>query len=552
MSVKSPNSVMATAFLALLLLCHGTLQADSPDLRPGVSAYTLGASYIGTHTMERISYCLGEAGDVNGDGYGDFIIGTFHHSLAPADWQRRDAGAVYVIFGKSSGFEQNVSLQYADAICVPEHDYWALGYSIGSKGDFNGDGFNDILMGARGNMVAGNPGHVYLVLGRPTSRWSKTVRVELEADASWDGESQGDCTGTSIDFIGDLNGDGCDEILIAANMTGKIYLVKGKSTGLQRGVNLSTADAIFETDFNDNEPGYCVRGIGDINGDGIPDFAIGFMPADYLSGQYLPGRVYIFFGRSQINWGKGFNISYADVIYTEELNKMYGTARNIGALGDVNGDGYSDFMVNCPRYPTLAVGAPAYKRGKVYVIMGRPTAEWTKNYQLGQSQASFIGPVDNDNCGFHGYGMTTGGDVTGDGLSDILIGNIQSDPNSLPQVDPANGPGKVYVIWGKTAGWSNNVGLAGMTDVVSGEYSGNKFSWAVSTIGDFNLDGTTDFAVSEPWFSYSDISWRGKAYVFFGKKVKKTIKGTVQYWKNARPMINAAIRIGQDSVTSTK
>ncbi len=508
----------------------------------------LGASYIGTHTIERVGYILADAGDVNGDGYNDFIIGNYHHSLVPGDGNYKDTGGVYLILGRTTEIGQNISLAQASALFVSKYRY-GLGYGIASKGDANGDGLHDILMGARGG---GTPGFVYLVFGRAQANWGNNFIVQDFADASYQGESNESCLGTTLDFIGDLNGDGCDEFALCAPFIGKVYLFKGKRNGWQRDINVTSADAVFVGNPVDGEPGYAVRGIGDVNGDGIPDFAIGVM-ADNTMGPYVPAHVYIIFGRREIDYGN-FDITLgANVIFEQEsgyADKWIGTARFVAPAGDVNKDGYADLLVSANQFPSFDNRDANNYRGKTYLILGKPTNQWKKNNNLSEADASYIGWTNGDISGFAINGNL---DLNGDGYGDFLIGALQYYTGGSQYGSPTVGPGKIYWIKGAGSGWSRDVSLANIPDVFNGESTkwGSGFGHGLTSIGDFNGDGSMDFAVSAPFYGNYDYTSIGKIYLYFGEKVYQLIKGSVTYWKNSRFVTGASVLRDGTVATST-
>ncbi|MCK5738695.1 FG-GAP repeat protein, partial [bacterium] len=192
------------------------------------------SSYLGTHKYERVGYHVHTAGDVNGDGLDDFLVGTFHNRT-----RGPDSGAAYLILGRASGnWGDGISLNNADARFLGRTWYDAVGYFLGGGGDLNGDGLDDMLIGApAGNdNVAENPGEVFIVLGRSSANWGDNFCLKNNADGSWLGENGQDLAGISAAFIGDVNADGFDDFICGAAYNdykttdgGKVYLILGRS-----------------------------------------------------------------------------------------------------------------------------------------------------------------------------------------------------------------------------------------------------------------------------------------------------------------------------------
>ena|GEM_PF-2066956 len=464
------------------------------------SSLSYSASYEGTQHGERVGYILSGVGDVNGDGYDDFAIGNFHTNLTPGLEDKAKAGSVYLILGKSSGFQLDVDLENADAHFLGKNYGDAVGWDIGNRGDINGDGFDDILIGAAAGDVPGNPGHVFLVFGNASANWGNDFTLEDQADASFDGEANAIWTGYSVDIIGDLNDDGYDEFLIGAPLVddedtdrGKVYLFRGKAQGWQRHISVTEADAIFYGDVEGHRAGYSTKGVGDVNGDGIPDFAIG------NRAPYEPNdRVFLLFGRSTLDWGTSFDLGDADVIF-EGTDRYDGWAGwKIAPAGDVNGDDYDDILIGDPYCSS--------SQGKVFLIFGKSSG-WS-SISLNQADVVYQGSAAEQ----AGSGLGGNLDYDNDGLSDILIGAPGNSRNGTEA-------GEVYLVKGKRDGWQSIVNLNETYDYFRGEVEDQGVGYAVSSAGDFNRDGADDFVVSAPW--NDDAGWVdfGKIYLFLGNGV---------------------------------
>ncbi len=451
------------------------------------------ASFLGTHSSERVGYHLHTAGDVNGDGYDDFLIGTFHSAT-----RGFNSGAAYLILGQqSAGWGVNKSLNNADAKFIGKRMYDAVGYCLAGGGDVNGDGYDDFIISAPAgdDNVPQNPGYVYIILGKANPNWGHNFVLEDGADAYYAGENPHDIAGISVAIAGDINGDGFDDFLVGVPYNdysgidaGKTYLILGKTDGWQRGVSLSEAHASFCGNVGNGLAGYSVDGVGDVNGDDIPDFVIGARGAK---------KVYLIFGRRDVGWGANFNLDNADVtFYGNQWNDWTGW-RAAGA-GDVNGDGLNDILIGAPMYNQDGGDA-----GKVYLVFGRRSG-WNGN--LDEADASFYGEAYNDQAGWDVQGA---GDVNGDGYDDFVIGAWYNDQNG-------EDAGKMYLIKGKKTGWNRDVKLSAIQEYFLGEYAGDFAGFSAATAGDVNGDGLNDIVTSSTYYSRA-YNWGGKISLFLGE-----------------------------------
>lgn len=322
-----------------------------------------GVTINGINNGDRIGSSVYSAGDVNGDGYDDVIIGAQF-----AEDAGTNRGEAYVVFGSASigGTTINLSSLGTQGFIIhgtTNND--RLGFSVKTAGDINGDGYDDVIIGAPLADPNGNSsGQTYVVLG------SAVGLAGLDIDASsilsygfrLNGVSGGDRAGQSVSSAGDVNADGYDDIIIGApyedpggSNRGQSYIVYGKESGwLGSTIELSSLDGTngYKIDGinNNDRSGFSVSNLGDVNGDGFDDVVIGAYLADPNGGNSGQSYVVYGFAKDITQYGTTGNETLTgttgdDVIYGNAGNDLLqggnGTDRLIGGLGDDTLDGGS-------------------------------------------------------------------------------------------------------------------------------------------------------------------------------------------------------------------
>jgi hypothetical protein len=255
----------------------------------------------GVSANDYSGYSVSAAGDINGDGIGDILIGAYGTSPGAGIY---NVGQTYVIFGKASAWTTPISLSTLNGTSgfrldgVSAYDY--SGRSVNAAGDVNNDGIADILIGAY--YANSGAGKTYVVFGK-SSGWTSPISLSALNGAngfSLNGVA-GDYSGRSVNAAGDVNNDGIADIIIGAyranSEAGKTYVVFGKASGWASSISLSTLNGTNGFALNGvyigEVVGFSVSSAGDVNNDGIADIIMGGYNAGSQS-----GRTYVVFGDS--------------------------------------------------------------------------------------------------------------------------------------------------------------------------------------------------------------------------------------------------------------
>jgi hypothetical protein len=428
----------------------------SPSLSSGIAATDATVIMNGEAPGDVFGNSVASAGDVNGDGYCDVIIGA--HFYDPGIPQ--DPGRAYIFYG---GASMNNT---ADVTITGEAANNHLGDAVASAGDVNGDGYSDVIVAA--TAYSSNTGRAYIFYG--SSSMSSTIAATA-ANVTM--------TGTANSKFGqtlssaDVNADGFQDLLIYSNTAVTnvyiYYQVHNMNT---------TANKTMTGETTNNNFGYSAASAGDVNGDGYSDVIVGAYGYD---GRY--GRAYIFYG------GPGMDTT-ADVTFTGEtsidtINFDFGAS--VASAGDVNGDGYSDVIIGARGYLT--------NTGRVYIFYGGASIS-DKDLSAGATaDVTLTGGTTGDALG---ASVSSAGDVNGDGYSDVIIG--------ARGYSAGNTTGRAYIYYGGTT-------MDGTADVtLTGETTSNYFGYSVASAGDVNGDGYNDVIVGADGYSTNT----GRAYIFYG------------------------------------
>ena len=453
----SPNYTNGESQEGAACVFHGGASGISP---------TVAAMMESDQDAALLGFSVSDAGDVNGDGYGDVIVGAFGY-----DSGEPDEGAAFVYHGSADGITPA-----AAAMLESDQSYANLGWSVSGAGDINGDGYADVIAGAI-NYDNGqtDEGAAFVYHGSPSG-------ISTTAAAMVHSGQDTALMGWSVSGAGDVNGDGFADLIVSAPTydngeidEGVVFVYHGSASGIS-----TSATVMVESDQAAYFLGYSVSGAGDVNRDGYADLIVGV--TSYDNGHAEEGAAFVYHGSAS-----GISTTASAIVESNQPYAQMGTG--VSGAGDVNGDGFADVIVGAYHYDDPNIDA-----GAAFVYHGGASGISTSAAVMVSSLHPYA---------FMGHSVSGAGDVNGDGFADVIVGAGSYTSGETEE-------GVAFIYHGSSSGISA-LPATGLEHEQAYAYMGH----SVSGAGDVNGDGFADVIVGASHYDSGNTD-EGVALVYHG------------------------------------
>jgi hypothetical protein len=431
-------------------------------------------------------------------------------------------GSAYIFFGYPGIASNNISAAYANVTIHGSDAGDQIGWSVSDAGDVNGDGYDDVIIGAPG--YSNDKGRAYVFYGRATGSWSDIDDASTDADVILTGENDADQFGCSVSRAGDLNNDTDEDVIVGAYgysyETGRAYIFEGGSW-FNGSISADNANVTLTGTSSNDRFGWAVSDAGNADNDIYDDVIVGAPGAD---------KAYIFLGDDSIS--SSISASNANAILSGDANTDFGYS--VASCGNINSAGGDDVIVGAPGY-RYSKGRAYIFYGKVYkneyndivtadfsddtvtILNGTSSGGWEAKTTLDVGQLpyhAFVGDANND-----GYNDI----VTADFLDDIVTiynGTSSGGWETKSTLSVGDGPNSVFVGDANNDGYNDILTTDGADDTITiynGTSSGGweaKYTLGTGSspmsvfVGDANNDGYNDILAAD-WIGNTVTIYNG-------------------------------------------
>jgi hypothetical protein len=453
--------------------------------------------FLGVGEEDWVGIAVADAGDVDGDGLGDVLIGA-EGVNAGGDL----SGASYLF--RASDLFTGEPIAMSDAAWAFDgntaYDY--AGHSLSGAGDVDGDGLDDVLLTAHNDdTVAYNAGAVSIFLSGELGEIGSHRSMD-SAEHVLLGEGERSYVGFAVSRAGDVDGDGLGDVLLGAfgnrdreNYRGKAYLIRG--TELTRGeALLSETGTMMWGEGQRDYAGWDVASAGDVDGDGWDDLIVGAPGQDDVGED--GGKAYLVLGAS-LSGVASFELADADLHLIGAAEGDW-AGYSVAGPGDVNGDGVPDLWIGALESDAAAVDA-----GIGHLVTDLGAMDGTA-LSLADATVGLTGEAESDKTGRR---VAAAGDVDGDTRGDLLIASTDADAEGF-------GDGCAYLVLAASLPESGVVSLADADAQFAGAVHFDEAGWGLSGGGDVDGDGLADILIGAPYHD-SPVTEAGAAHLVLSR-----------------------------------